>query len=60
MIARIWSMGVWRSASPRLRRGPMAASLAKAVMSEPEKPVKSEVVRNKDEIKVGERRIYPR
>lgn len=38
----------------------MAASLAKAVMSEPEKPVKSEVVRNKDEIKVGERRIYPR
>lgn len=32
-------MGVWRRASPRLRRGPIAASLARAVMSEPEKPV---------------------
>ena len=31
-------MGVKRMASPRLRTGPMAASLARAVMSEPEKP----------------------
>lgn len=38
-------MGVCRSASPRLRRGPMAASLARAVMSEPEKPVKIEMIR---------------
>lgn len=33
-------MGVKRMASPRLRTGPMAASLARAVMSEPEKPVR--------------------
>lgn len=32
-------MGVYRRASPRLRNGPMAASLAKAVISEPEKPI---------------------
>lgn len=38
IMARIWSIGVCRRASPRLRRGPMAASLARAVMSEPEKP----------------------
>ncbi len=31
-------MDMWSSASPRLRSGPMAASLARAVMSEPEKP----------------------
>lgn len=44
LMGRIWSMGVCRSASPRLRRGPMAASLARAVISEPEKPARS--VRN--------------
>lgn len=32
-------MGVCRRASPRLRNGPMAASLARAVISEPEKPI---------------------
>lgn len=37
-IGRIWSMDICSSASPRERRGPMAASLARAVMSEPEKP----------------------
>jgi len=42
-IGRIWSMGVYRRASPNFRRGPIAASFAKAVMSDPEKPVEGPV-----------------
>ena len=39
-IGRISSMLIWRSFSPRLRSGPIAASLARAVISEPEKPIR--------------------
>lgn len=42
-IGRICSMGVWRRASPRLRSGPMAASFASAVISEPENPIYNEI-----------------
>lgn len=37
-IGLISSMVMWRSFSPRLRRGPIAASLASAVISDPENP----------------------
>lgn len=38
-IGRISSMVICNNASPSDRRGPMAASLANAVISDPEKPV---------------------
>uniref|UniRef100_A0A4E9DUX5 Uncharacterized protein n=1 Tax=Gibberella zeae TaxID=5518 RepID=A0A4E9DUX5_GIBZA len=38
-IGRISSIVMCNNASPRDRNGPMAASLANAVISEPEKPV---------------------
>ena len=38
LIGRISSVDMYRRASPKLRRGPIAASLANAVMSLPEKP----------------------
>lgn len=38
-IGLISSLFMCSSRSPRLRKGPIAASLAKAVISEPEKPV---------------------
>jgi hypothetical protein len=38
-MGRIWSIVMERSFSPSERKGPIAASLASAVISEPEKPV---------------------
>lgn len=38
-MGRILSTGIWSSASPRDRRGPMAASFARAAKSDPEYPV---------------------
>lgn len=37
-MGRISSILMWSKASPRDRKGPMAASLARAVISEPENP----------------------
>lgn len=36
-------MDMWSKASPSDLKGPMAASFAKAVISEPEKPFKREL-----------------
>lgn len=43
-IGLISSMDICSSASPRLRSGPIAASFAKAVMSEPENPTRRSLV----------------
>ena len=43
-IGRIWSLGVNKRASPRWRKGPIAASFASAVISDPEYPRSSQLV----------------
>ena len=58
-MGRICSMGVWRRASPRFRRGPIAASLAREVISEPEKPNRINVSRHSVNKRESEGKIYP-